>query len=298
MSATNQFQLYAVKSGSTVIHQLADATLSRNVQEIVETPVGGVLPLFTGEVGQRPDLTFSSHQLKTLVTLLGLLGANTGIVKLFGRKITNKTGQGAIASTIHSSWTSAASMGYLTTITASNRGRASANVRKVFLYDGTNATIVYSGTAALDSFTSALEQYILGGIVLAGSVLDGTNDFTLNLNPQVLEPEDDFQYDPTFCAITKIEPTIEFSTSDPSVWSSNGVEVTNLKVNLLAVKKNGQRELDADAKHIVIASTLGQVRCQSVGGTKQMTRVFVRLLSSDNSVSPVTITTDTAAVAS
>lgn len=298
MSATNQFQLYAVKSGSTVIHQLADATLSRNVQEIVETPVGGVLPLFTGEVGQRPDLTFSSHQLKTLVTLLGLLGANTGIVKLFGRKITNKTGSAAIASTTHASWTSAASMGYLTTITASNRGRASANVRKVFLYDGTNATIVYSGSASLDSYTSALEQYILGGIVLAGSVLDGTNDFTLNLNPQVLEPEDDFQYDPTFCAITKIEPTIEFSTSDPSIWSSNGAAVTNLKVNLLAVKKNGQRELDADAKHIVIASTLGQVRCQSIGGTKQMTRVFVRLLSSDNSVSPVTITTDTAAVAS
>lgn len=298
MSATNQFQLYAVKSGSTVIHQLADATLSRNVQEIVETPVGGVLPLFTGEVGQRPDLTFSSHQLKTLVTLLGLLGANTGIVKLFGRKITNKTGSAAIASTTHASWTSAASMGYLTTITASNRGRASANVRKVFLYDGTNATIAYSGSASLDSYTSALEQYILGGIVLAGSVLDGTNDFTLNLNPQVLEPEDDFQYDPTFCAITKIEPTIEFSTSDPSIWSSNGAAVTNLKVNLLAVKKNGQRELDADAKHIVIASTLGQVRCQSIGGTKQMTRVFVRLLSSDNSVSPVTITTDTAAVAS
>lgn len=298
MSATNQFQLYAVKSGSTVIHQLADATLSRNVQEIVETPVGGVLPLFTGEVGQRPDLTFSSHQLKTLVTLLGLLGANTGIVKLFGRKITNKTGSAAIASTTHASWTSAASMGYLTTITASNRGRASANVRKVFLYDGTNATIVYSGSASLDSYTSALEQYILGGIVLAGSVLDGTNDFTLNLNPQVLEPEDDFQYDPTFCAITKIEPTIEFSTSDPSIWSSNGAAVTNLKVNLLAVKKNGQRELDADAKHIVIASTLGQVRCQSIGGTKQMTRVFVRLLSSDNSVSPVTITTDTAAVSS
>ena len=298
MSATNQFQLYAVKSGSTVIHQLADATLSRNVQEIVETPVGGVLPLFTGEVGQRPDLTFSSHQLKTLVTLLGLLGANTGIVKLFGRKITNKTGSAAIASTTHASWTSAASMGYLTTITASNRGRASANVRKVFLYDGTNATIVYSGSASLDSYTSALEQYILGGIVLAGSVLDGTNDFTLNLNPQVLEPEDDFQYDPTFCAITKIEPTIEFSTSDPSIWSSNGAAVTNLRVNLLAVKKNGQRELDADAKHIVIASTLGQVRCQSIGGTKQMTRVFVRLLSSDNSVSPVTITTDTAAVAS
>lgn len=298
MSATNQFQLYAVKSGSTVIHQLADATLSRNVQEIVETPVGGVLPLFTGEVGQRPDLTFSSHQLKTLVTLLGRLGANTGIVKLFGRKITNKTGSAAIASTTHASWTSAASMGYLTTITASNRGRASANVRKVFLYDGTNATIVYSGSASLDSYTSALEQYILGGIVLAGSVLDGTNDFTLNLNPQVLEPEDDFQYDPTFCAITKIEPTIEFSTSDPSIWSSNGAAVTNLKVNLLAVKKNGQRELDADAKHIVIASTLGQVRCQSIGGTKQMTRVFVRLLSSDNSVSPVTITTDTAAVAS
>ena len=298
MSATNQFQLYAVKSGSTVIHQLADATLSRNVQEIVETPVGGVLPLFTGEVGQRPHLTFSRHQVKTLVTLLGLLGANTGIVKLFGRKITNKTGSAAIASTTHASWTSAASMGYLTTITASNRGRASANVRKVFLYDGTNATIVYSGSASLDSYTSALEQYILGGIVLAGSVLDGTNDFTLNLNPQVLEPEDDFQYDPTFFAITKIEPTIEFSTPDPPIWSSNGAAVTNLKVNLLAVKKNGQRELDADAKHIVIASTLGQVRCQSIGGTKQMTRVFVRLLSSDNSVSPVTITTDTAAVAS
>ncbi len=287
MSATNQFQLYAVKSGSTLIHQLSDATLSRNVQELVETPVGGTLPLFTGELGQRPDLTFSSHQLKSLLTLLGLAGADTGIAKLFGRKVTNKTGQAAVGSTVHASWTSAASMGYLTTISASNRGRAQANVRIVFLYDGTNPTIVYSGSASLDAFTTAVEQYILGGIVLGGSVLDATNDFTLNLNPQVLEPEDDFQFDPSFCAITKIEPTIEFSTADPSIWSSNGTETTNLKVNLLAVKKDGKREADADAKHIVLASTLGQVRCQSIGGTKQMTRVFVRLLSPNNSTSPL-----------
>jgi hypothetical protein len=298
MANTKQYQLYAVKCGSTLFNQIGDATLSRNVQELVETPVGGILPLFTGEVGQRPDLQLPTHQLKTLFTLFGLLGGDAGITKLFGRKISNKTGQGAIASTIHSSWTSAASMGYITSVSASNRGRATANARIVFLYDGTNATIVYSGSAALDSFSSATQQYILGPIVLGGSILDSTNDLTINFNPQVLEPEDDYQYDPTFCAVTKIEPTVEFSTADPSIWSSNGAETTNLKISLIAVKKDGQREPDADSKHIVFASTLGQVRCQSIAGAKQMTRVFVRLLSSDNSVSPITVTSDTAVATS
>lgn len=294
MALTKVFQLYGVKSGSTVLHQLSDATLTRNVMEQLETPVGGVMPLFVAEMGQKPEISFTSHQLKSLFNLMGVDGADTGIVKLLGRKIANKTGPVAIGTGAHASWTVAASMGHIVSLSAGNRQRANAQCKINVLKDGSTTTIVYSGTATVDAVTAAAEQFILGPIVINGTVIEGTNDLSVNFNPAVIESDDDYAFDPVFAAVQKTEPTIEFSSTDPSVWSLDGTEFTAAKVNLIALNNNGQREADATTAHILLESLFGQIRCQSIGGTKQMTRVFLRCLSADNTVLPLTATVDNA----
>jgi hypothetical protein len=150
----------------------------------------------------------------------------------------------------------------------------------------------------VDTVTSAAQQYILGPIVIGSTVIEGTNDCTINLNPAVVEPDDDYEGDPVFAAVQKTEPTIEFTTTDPGIWSLNGTEYTVAKVNLIALNNNGQRETDISTTHILVESLFGQIRCQSIGGTKQMTRVFLRCLSADNTVLPVTLTVDNAVEAS
>ena len=294
MSLTKIFQLYGLKSGSTVLHQLQDATLSRNVMEQIETPTGGTMPLFAAEMGSKPDIAGTSQQLKSFLTLLGLGGANTGILKLFGRKVANQTGPVAVGTGAHASWTAAKSMGFLSTITAGNKQRATCQYKFQLLYDGTNPIIVYSGTATLDAFSAAAEQYILGAIVIEGNVIEGTNDLSINLNPAEMDSADDFLADPVFHAIQKTEPTIEFSTTDPGIWALDGTAITAGKVNLIRLEPNLKRYDDADAQHILLETTSGQIRCQSVGGNKQLTKVFIRCISPDNSAATLTATVDTA----
>jgi hypothetical protein len=294
MSLTKIFQLYAIKSGSTVLHQLQDATLSRNVMEQLETPTGGTKPLFTAELGSKPDISGTSGQLKSFLTLMGLSGADTGILKLLGRKLVNATGPVAIGTSAHASWTAAKSMGFISTITAGNKQRANLQYKFQLLYDGTNPIIVYAGTATLDNFTAAAEQYILGPISIEGTVIEGTNDLSINLNPAEMDSADDFQADPVFHAIQKTEPTIEFSTTDPGIWALDGTEITAAKVNLLGLEPNQKRYGDAETKHILFDATSGQIRCQSVGGTKQLTKVFIRCISPDNTDPSLSATVDSA----
>lgn len=296
MALTTIHNLYSIMSGSTVIHQLGDATLSRNVSEIMETPVGGTMPLFVAETGQRPEVSFSSHQLQTLITLLGPSGADTGIVKLLGRKVANKTGPVATgAGTDHASWTAAVSMGYLNSITASNRQRATASGTIKLLWNGSDATVVYSGSTAIAAFTAAAEQFVLGAIVIDGNVIEGTDGFSLNFNPMVAESDDDFQNDPPFAAVIKTEPVIEFTTTSPAIWSLNATAIsTAVKINLVALSPSAQRVANATTSHILIEALDGQIRCESVGGSKLLTRVTIKPVSADNSTMPVTLTVSNA----
>jgi hypothetical protein len=73
---------------------LQDATLSSNVQDLIETPVGSTMPLFNScycRSASRAWLS-SSSQIKSALTLLGVAGGDAGIAKLLGRKVVNKTG--------------------------------------------------------------------------------------------------------------------------------------------------------------------------------------------------------------
>jgi hypothetical protein len=300
MSLTRINQLYAVKLGSTLFHMLGDATLSANVQDLIETPVGSTMPLFNSALQVRPDVSFSTHQIKSALTLLGVAGGDAGIAKLLSRKLVNKTGPAAVASTVHDSWTASVSMGVINTITASNRQRATAQVRIVMLKSGATAALIYAGTVAIDAYTTAVENFVLGPILVNGSILEGTNDFSLAFNPKISEPDDDYETEPVFTAVESTQPVISFSTTDPGIWALHNTAFTTaggaLKVNLICQKINALREADAALKHILFTGGSGRIVCESVAGSKQLTRVKCICNSPDGTTAPVTATLDGALV--
>lgn len=298
MSLTKTSQLYAVKLGSTLFHMLQDAALSSNVQDLIETPVGSTMPLFNSALQVRPDVAYTTDQLKSALTLLGVAGGDAGIAKLFGRKVANKTGPVAIASTVHACWTASASMGVINTITASNRQKAKAQLRVVLLKNGATAALVYSGTSALDSYTTAVENYVLGPILVGGNIIEGTNDLSIAFNPRVSEPDDDYETEPVFTAVEATQPIVSFTSTDPGIWSLHNTEFLTaggpLKVNLIAQKQNGLREADNALKHILFTGGSGRIVCESVGGSKQLTRVRCVLNSPDGTTAPLTAGIDVA----
>lgn len=298
MALTKTSQLYAVKLGSTLFHMLADATLSSNVQDLIETPVGATMPLFNSALQERPDVGFTTHQIKSALGLLGVAGGDAGIAKLFGRKIVNKTGPQAVGTSVHASWTSSASMGVINTITASNRQKATAQLRVVCLKNGATAALVYAGTSALDAYSTALENYVLGPILVGGTIIEGTNDFSLSFGPRISEPDDDYETEPVFTAVEATQPVITFSTTDPDIWTKHNTEFLTaggpLKVNLISQKQNGKRELDNALKHILFTAGSGRIVCESIAGSKQLTRVRCICNSPDGTVAPVTAGVDVA----
>lgn len=298
MALTNTSQLYAVKLGSSLFHMLGDATLSSNVQDLIETPVGATMPLFNSALQERPDIGFSTHQIKSALALLGVAGGDAGIARLFGRRIANKTGPVAVASSVHHSWTASASMGVINTISASNRQKATAQVRVIMLKNGATAALVYAGNGAVDAFTTAIENYVLGPILVNGTILEGTNDFSLSFNPRVSEPDDDYETEPVFAAVEATQPMISFSTTAKSIWALHNTQFLTaggpLKVNLIQQIQNGKREADTALKHILFTAGSGRIVCESVAGSKQLTRVRCICNSPDGTAAPVTAGVDVA----
>jgi hypothetical protein len=298
MSLTRTNQLYAVKLGSTLFHQLQDATLSSNVQDLIETPVGSTMPLFNSALQVRPEVAFSSSQIKSALTLLGVAGGDAGIAKLLGRKVVNKTGPAAVAGTVHSSWTASASMGMINTISASNRQKAMVQMAVKLLKSGSTAALIYAGNVAIDAYTTAVENFVLGPILVNGVILEGTNDLSIALNPKVQEADDDYETEPVFAAVESTQPVVSFSCTDPGIWALHNTEFLTaggpLKVNLICQKNNGLREADDATKHILFTGGSGRLVCESVSGAKQLTRVRCILNSPDGTAAPLTATLDSA----
>jgi hypothetical protein len=298
MSLTKTSQLYAVKLGSALFHMLGDATLSSNVQDLIETPVGSTMPLFNSALQVRPDIGYTTHQIKSALALLGVAGGDAGIAKLFGRKVVNKSGPAAVGGTVHSSWTASASMGVINTISASNRQKATCQMRVIMLKSGDTAALVYAGNATLDAYTTAVENYVLGPILVGGNILEGTNDFSLAFNPRIAEPDDDFETEPVFAAVEATQPVISFSTTDKGIWTLHNTEFLTaggpLKVNLIQQKQNSLRWGNTDEKHILFTGGSGRIVCESVAGSKQLTRVRCICNSPDGTVAPVTAGVDVA----
>lgn len=297
MALTKIFQLFALKCGSTVYSQITDATLNTNVSDMVVTPAGHLMPMFTAHNGSKPEITFTTHQVNAALTQFGLLGANPGVCKLILQKQANKANRVAHATSEHAVYTVNAALGYGMQISASNRQQATFQGRLVLLYDGTNAPFIYSGASAITDTPSGGENFVLGPIAFNGTVIEGTNDFQLAINPAVDEPEDNFESAPTFASVLRADPRMSFTTTDPGVWSLHESAISSsdlLKVNLLKKTANGDRYADGSTSHINFKAVSGRIVCESIGGSRSATRVRIMPVNDDPDESSVIYTLDSA----
>lgn len=294
MSVSKVFLLHGISTGSSFYSQLTDAGLNTNVEDMTVTPAGHTLPMFTAENGTRPEVPYTTHQLATALAEFGLLGADPGVCVLRLRAVANQGTRADNASGTHITYTCNNVLGYLQSISASNRQHATASIRLALLKDASNAAYIYSGAANISGTQSAGENFILGPIAHNGTVITGTDDFSLELNPTVLEPEQEFDSEPTFAAIENIRPTLSFVTTDVTAWSLHRVALTNsVKVNLLKKTPNGDRYGDGTSNHIKFVATSGRIVCENVQGNRSLVRVRVYAVSSDGTTSPVVATVNT-----
>lgn len=291
MSLTKIYQLYAVKCGSTLFQQLSDGSINTNVQDMIETPVGFTMPLFNAANGEKQDIPFTTGQIETALGLFGVAGGSAGISIFYGRKILNLTGPVAVGTAGHATWTAAAAHGVINAISAGNRKEATAQVKLSPTKSGSTANLIYSGTAACQSYTTAAEHFVLGPIAIGGTIIEGTNDFSLSFNPAVEDPDDDYSDERIFCATRATQPVISFTSTDSSVWSLHNTAYTNAKANLIKMESNLRQTAAASLVHILFGSTSGRIKVEGVSGTKHMHKVSLIANSPDGVIAPVTATT-------
>jgi hypothetical protein len=298
MTVSKVFVLHGfnTETNSRFFSQLEQANLNTNVEDMTVLPSGHVVPMFTAENGSRPEVAFSTHQVETALAEFGLLGADPGNVELFLKKVTNRGSRVANATAEHVQYLCNSVLGYITQITAGANKHAVCSGRLALLNDGTNAAIIYSGSTAITDSPTGGENFVLGPIGHNGTAITGTDNLTIDLGVEVIEPEQEILSEPTFAAVDSIKPTITFDTTDATVWSTlHRQAITNgMKLNLLKKKPDLDRYADGDTEHILFTVAKGRAVCESVSGDKSITKVKIYAVSSDGLALPVTATVDSA----
>lgn len=295
MTVANLFVLHGFSTDNNFYSQLEDATLNNNIEDMTVTPSGHTIPVFTAENGRRPEMQFSTHQVKTVLAELGLLGADVGTVVTRLRKVANKGSRVADATTEHVTYTANCALSYIMQITAGAKKHAVVQGRHAFLNDGTNKALIYSGSAAQVGAPSGGENFIMGPIAHNGTVINGCDSLSIDLGVEVIEPDEEILNEPTFAAIDKIMPTISFDTLEAAIWDLDGTAITNgFRFNLIRKKQGLDRFADADTEHIVITVPAGRICCESVSGNRSMTKVKIHAISPDGVASPIGVVVDSA----
>lgn len=276
MTVAKIFVLHSFDTDNNVYGQLESAGLNNNVEDMTVTPAGHTLPMFTAENGRRPEMQFATQQIETLLEEFGLLGVDPGVVTLRLRKVKNKGSRVANDTAEHVTYTANCALSYITQITAGARKAATASGRHAFLNDGTNAALIYSGAETMVGTPDASENFILGPIAHNGTAITGIDNLSIDLGPEVIEPEQEILNEPTFAAIDGIKPTVSFDTTDAGIWALDGTAITNgLKINLIKKKLDLDRYADNDTEHILFTVPAGRIVCESVSGNRSMTKVKI-----------------------
>jgi hypothetical protein len=262
MSTNNQYYLHGIllPSGEW-ISQLTDTTPSHNVQKIVEYAAGSLVPSFRGAHGARPDVTFTSTQLGTILAATGLWGAAYAAtnVDLFYRLGSNLGTRAALASSAHLRIRAVRSVLYWDRISAKQGDLATISCRLVPTFDGTNPPLVATGSLAIATQPLAVAPYTLGPVKLNGVSLDAIAGWDLALNPEINEKASGGDSWTSFCGINRHNPVLTVTPEDLGNWATighTGLQLTSLVAYLR--KKSADlvtNVANGTAEHIAFSAT-------------------------------------------
>lgn len=225
MSTTSQYYLHGILLPTGAwISQLTDTTPASNVQQIVEYAAGAAVPSFRGAHGARPDVSFTSTQIGTILAACGMWGADlsAGNCDLFYRQGANLSTRAALATSSHLRIRAVRAMLYWESITAKQGDLATIRCRLVPTFDGINPPLVATGSTTIASQPLAVAPYTLGPVALNGVALDALAGWTLSLNPTLNEKASGGDSWTSFCGISRHDPVLEIQPENLGCWSAIG----------------------------------------------------------------------------
>ena len=276
MATATQWYLHGIQlpSGSW-ISQLTDLTPATSTAHLVGYASGAVVPSFRAAQGVRPEFTFSTPQIGTVLTACGLPGVGyaANYADLYFRKSSNLGGRVSIVTAEHQRLRAMRFFLYWTRISAGQDGEARIECRLVPTYDGTNAPLVPAGTVAIPFYVLASEFYTLGPVVLNGVEVADLSEWSLDLGARMRERASSGQDFLSFCGVESHDPVLTCTTGDAAWWVSpglSGAQLTTAKFFLRRRQPDQTRcYADGSAQHIAVSAVdnpCGLVTVERSGG--------------------------------
>ena len=289
-------------SGGGFLSEVTDLTPATNLDELIGYASGYPDPLFVANRMVKPDVRFSTPQLKTILDLCGstfiadLSGGNTD---LYYKLATNLGVRVADATTSHNRIRMATGAMYWEEIGAVHGQDATMTARIVPIYNGTNNPFVPAGSLALAGTPAAASFYTLGPVAINAATLNGVKSWRLNLGLQVLEESSGGDVYTTFCGIGQRAPVLEITSLEVGAWASyglNGTAVSSLAFSLRKKSADGGNIADGTTGHIVFSASYGKIdviNTSGSGNTPATTTLRIPLRAPDSSTATLTFNSST-----
>jgi hypothetical protein len=276
MATATQWYLHGIllPSGSW-ISQLTDLTPATSTAHLSGYASGAVVPSFRAAQGIKPQFTFSTPQIATVLTACGLTGVGYAAnnADLYFRKSSNLGSRVAIVTAEHQRLRAVRFLLYWTRITASQDGEARIECRLVPTFDGTNAPLVPAGSVAVPAYVTASEFYTLGPVAFNGSAVADVAEWSLDLGVQMREKASAGEDFLSFCGVQSHDPVLTCTTGDASWWVSPGLSGLQLTAAAFYLRRRQADQsrcyADGSAQHIkfsAVDNPCGLLTVEQSGG--------------------------------
>jgi hypothetical protein len=298
MGVATNYVLHGIQTPSAFVSQISNGRVSSGVQQLVSYAAGWHQPLFAGNLAQKPEITFDSMDIATIlgssVTVQDLSAGNTD---LYFRKATSQGSRTADATGVHYRLRAAMGLYVPGSIRAGSQSAASLSGRILCIYDGTNAPLVPAGSVALAGTQVCTNHFTSGPVWLNGAQITGVQDLSIDFGINVRQLSGDGDIYDTFACVGTQSPVVTMrilgTPSGGWQFGLNGTALTSASFYLRAINQTG-RVANATTSHVKFAATAGYITCEESGGGdngEAVTTIKCQLTAADTSTAIMTVST-------
>lgn len=270
MGVADKFRAYGILlPNGNWISELTDITPAANLQHMFGRQAAGAVPDFRSGFGARPEIAFTTPQLKTVLDACGLFGYDMsgGNCDVYYRAGTNLAQDAALGSSAHLRMRCVRALLYWTGITARQDGQADIACRIVPTYDGTNPPFVCLDDQVIPSCALAQEYFTLGPIKMNGAWIGGLENVRIDLAPTVNIKASDGEAYASWAGVEDHDPIVTAETTAIELWDTvaiDGLPLTALLAYLRRLKPDEPGTYaDGDAQHICFTGVDGMATPES-----------------------------------
>lgn len=296
--------LHGIVNGATFISQFTSQEVSPGIQAMVANAAGQVHPQFAANMGQQPEIRFTTPQVKSILDLVsstGIYDLSGGNTDLYFKVAADQGTRTASASAAHHRFRAAQGLLILERISAGHRSEAQAQCRIICAYDGTNSPLVYAGSTALSGTPASGEHFVLGECHLNGSEIDGVQNLDMDYGQNVMQAGSGGELYDTFNALLQSTPTVTITALNSAFWGTatlNGLDLSSASLYLRKMARTG-RVADGTAEHIKFTLADGLIYIGSTSGegmSPNQSTILVRPIASSDTGTAITLSSTAVAI--